>query len=1142
MDSAPSSSPQSRLPDDEPLSVGRVEPRSVFVGRDREMSELLVGLEEALAGRGRLFLLAGEPGIGKSRLADELAIKAKEIGARVDWGRCWEAGGAPAYWPWVQLLRSYLRNTDPESLSSQMGPGAADIAQMLPEVEQLLPDLSPPPAVDPEAARFRLFDATATFLGNAARAQPRVLVLDDFHVADTPSLLLLQFLAGQLADTRILVVVTYRDTELSRDHPLAAALAELVRHQVTSRLQLAGLREADVRQLIKLTTGQTPPDSVVSEVHRETEGNPLFVGEVVRLLAAEGNLDRPEEVTSRRLGIPQGVREVIARRLSQLSEDHSNVLALAAVFGREFDLDALKRVAERSGDELLQILDDPAVARVFTDVPGVPGRLRFSHALVRDALYDELPPTRRLRLHRQSGEALEALYANDPESHLAELAHHFFEAAPTGVIGKAVDYARRAADRAVRLLAYEEAVRLYRMALQALDPVEPSDERTHCQLLLGLGDAQAKAGDEPGSKGSFLAAAEIARRLGDAENLAQAALGYAGRFVWARAGKDRHIVPLLEEALAALGVKDSPLRVRMMARLAGALRDQLPREPRGSLSAEAVEMARRIGDPATLAYALDGRCAVLLWPENPEERVALTTELVRVADGVGNLEKVVQGHYYRLMAFLELGDLHAVNSELDVIEGLAKELKQRPQLWLVDVTRATLALFKGRLEDAEQLIPKALAIGEQAQRSDAVLSYRVQSFTLARHRGKLDEVEPLIRQSVDEYSARPMFRCMLALLVAELGRTDEAQLALGSLAADDFASLPPTNEWIFSMSMLAEVAELVGDAERARTMYSLLLQYAAYNGSTADYISTGAVSRYLGLLASTMGRPDVADRHFDDALKMNERMGAAPWVAHTRFDHARMLLTRDLPGDRERAGELVAAALESCRELGMVVLEKRTSLLLEEAVGAAAYVQTETEGGPHAAHPSMFRRDGEYWTVAFEGEAFRLRDLKGLRYVARLLAEPGREFHVLDLVATESRPDAMERGAEPTLESSGLGDAGAVLDPQAKAAYRSRLAELEEEIDEARRFGDAERAARADEEREFIAREIARAVGLGGRDRRAASSSERARVSVTRAIRAALARVREHSPALGRHLDRTIRTGTFCSYAPDPRARIDWRL
>jgi tetratricopeptide (TPR) repeat protein len=578
---------------------------------------------------------------------------------------------------------------------------------------------------------------------------------------------------------------------------------------------------------------------------------------VVRLLAAEGRLERPGDPRS--LAVPRGVRDVIARRLARLSGACNELLTLASVLGREFDLPALERLSGQGSGAALRVLEEAVGARVISDVPGTLGRLRFSHALVRDTLYDDLPPARRATLHRLAGEALEALYAIDPDPHLAELAHHFVWAAPVGEVDKAVGYARRGGDRAVRLLAYEEAVRLYEMGLQALALKGAEDEATRCGLLLAMGDAQARAGDEPAAKRSFLRAAGIAERLKASEPLARAALGYGGRFVWARAGTDQQIVSLLQRALAALEERDSPLRARVMARLAGSLRDQPSREPRATLSQEALEMARRLGDPATLAEALDGRCAVLLWPENPEERVAMATELARVAEEVGDGEKLVQGRYYRLMALLELGDLRAVTAELAMLEGLAGRLGQRPQLWLVEVTRATLA----------------------------------------RHRGSLEEVEPLIRRAVEEYPARPMFRCMLTQVHAEAGRREDARRRFEELAANGFEALPRSNEWLFSMGMLAEVAELIGDAGHARTMYDLLVPFGRYNAATADYISMGAVSRYLGLLALTLARPDDALRHLEEALEANQRMGARPWAAHSRCDLARALLARDGPGDRE---------------------------------------------------------------------------------------------------------------------------------------------------------------------------------------------------------------------------------------------------
>jgi DNA-binding SARP family transcriptional activator len=312
--------------------VAGVEARTVgvFVGRDRELAELLAGLDEALAGRGGLILVGGEPGIGKSRLAGELAGQAKARGARVLSGRCWEAGGAAPYWPWVQSLRSYLRDADPQALRAELGSGAPVVAQMLPEVREVVSDLPPPQSLESDGARFRLFDATATFLRRAAATHPLVLVLDDLHAADTPSLLLLQFLAGEVTDAKILIVVTYRDVELLRDHPLRSTLAELSRHDTTRRLTLSGLSQLDVSRFIALTTEVQDADALAAAIHGQTDGNPLFVDELVKLLVAEGRL---RSADSRRPAIPDTVREVIAQRLAHLPEECTDVLMRAAVLG-----------------------------------------------------------------------------------------------------------------------------------------------------------------------------------------------------------------------------------------------------------------------------------------------------------------------------------------------------------------------------------------------------------------------------------------------------------------------------------------------------------------------------------------------------------------------------------------------------------------------------------------------------------------------------------------------------------------------------------------------------------------------------------------------------------------------------------------
>lgn len=628
-----------------------------FVGRDPEVGQGLSLLEDVLAGRGKLLLLGGDPGIGKSRMAGELSARAKARGMQVVWGRCWEAGGAPAYWPWVQSLRSVIRDLDADHLRAQMGAGAVDIAQLVPEVRVRLGDLATPTELEPDSARFRLFDSATTLLKNAAGPRPLMLVLDDLHVADTPSLLLLRFVASALGDERIFILGTYRDTELHPNHPLAAALTELARHQAVCRVTLRGLTASDVMRVIAVTAGVTPHESLVRAIHDETDGNPLFLGEVIRLLLEQGRLTGEVIDSGLRIGMPRSVREVIGQRLEHLADECLDLLRLASVLGREFSLDALCKLSGRPFDDTLRALDEPLAARVITDVPGTRSLRRFAHAVIRECLYDDIGSGRRMQLHRRAAQVLEAMYGDDAEPHLAELAHHYFEGIPGGDVEKAIRYAWRAGDRAVSMLAFEEAVRLYRTALQALQCRESREPKEECDVLLALGDAQTRAADEAGAKETFLQVAGLSRRHNLRQHLARAALGYGGRFVWGRAGGDLRMVPLLEEGREAVGDEDSPLKARILARLAGALRDDRSLEPRESLGEQAVDLARRLGDPATLAYALEGLHAALWRPDNPQQRLEIAGEAIAVGSKVRDLERVLHAHEHRLFAFLEFGDM-----------------------------------------------------------------------------------------------------------------------------------------------------------------------------------------------------------------------------------------------------------------------------------------------------------------------------------------------------------------------------------------------------------------------------------------------------------------------------------------------------
>jgi DNA-binding CsgD family transcriptional regulator len=908
----------------------------VFVGRQAELGVLQAALEDALAGRGRLVLLVGEPGIGKTRTAREFATHAGQRGALVLWGRCHESVGAPPYWPWVQLLRTYVRDREAEQLRADMGVGAADIAGIVPEVRDRLPDLpGPPPLADPEQARFRLFDSTTAFLYRAAHHQPLVCVLDNLHWADKPSLLLLEFLAQELGTSRILVLGTYRDTELSRQHPLVDTLGELTRERPPRRMLLRGLSRGDVGRFIETTTGIAPPPALVEAVYTQTEGNPLFLTEVVRLLVQDGELapERWQQEPSASVKIPEGVREVIGKRLNRLSPPCNQTLTMAAVIGREFGLEELARLLnEVSEERVLETLEEAVAARVIEEVPQAVGRYQFTHALIQATLYDELTTARRLRLHRRIGEVLEDLYRTSPEPYLAQLAYHFCEAAQGGAVDKAIDYAVRAGERANALLAYEEAVRHYTMALQALELRQPADEAWRCRLLLSLGDAQRQAGDVPYALDTFQRAAEVARSLGSPEGLAHAALGFE-ETSWRPGLPGAAAARLLEDALRALGEGDSTLKARVLGSLARALTFTGAYEQAVSIERQATEMARRLDEPATLAATLKARFYARLRPEQIITRLATTAELIRLANLVGDRDLVLQAYAWRLFDLMDLGEMPAVEAQLAAHTRLAEELRQPFYLYINVTFQAMRAIFVGQFEEGERLAQQAPAIGQRLRGQDAAGIFAMQMFTLRREQGRLRELAPVVRHFVQTSPAASTWRPGLALIYSELGLAQEARAEFEHLAANDFASVPQDALWIACMAYLAEVCAFLADTRRAATLYQFLRPYDGYNivvGPTAACY--GAASRYLGLLAATMCHWEEAQHHFADALAMNAKTGARPWLAHTQHQYARMLLARGRPDDRPLAMRLLDEALTSSRELGMRALEERVVALQARAL------------------------------------------------------------------------------------------------------------------------------------------------------------------------------------------------------------------
>lgn len=1116
--------------------------RGPFVGREREVQEIGAALAGAQGGRGGLYLISGEPGVGKTRLVERVAADATARGFHVLWGRCWESGGAPAYWPWVQVLRAALRGRDPAELVRTAGRVVGHLGQLVPELAPALParawipDL---PLDTPAQARVVLFDAVHTVLSVLAAERPVLVVLDDLHAADESSLLLLQYLARALQQGPMLVLATHRDWEMHRVPARRRLLGGLAR--TSQSVPLRGLGETDVaRYMQAVDPGAALAPSLVAAVHRTTGGNPFFLQEVVRLLHEHG-LDAATMSARDAVGVPLRVREMVRRRLESLSAGAGAMLPVAAVVGQEFDRVVLAAACGEPAERQLGLLDEAVGAGMLDHLGG--HRYAFAHGIIREALREAIPPAERARLHARIGEVLEARGAAEAEAHLGELAYHFGEAARGGVDpGKAVHYARQAAQLAFRRLAFEDAVAHVQRALLALDLDPGADLALRAELLLSLGDAQRRAGEADAARDTFAHAATLARRLGAADALAQAALGFGG-IGRERISADRDWIALLEEALVSLGDGDSALRARVLACLAMALYWSDGPERRDALSREAVAMARRLGDHATLAFTLNSSLKAVWAPGGVEERLATAGEILALSAVSGDRSLELEARRWNVVSLLEQGDVPAADREIAAVGRLAEELRDPLYRWQSLVWRSMRAALEGRFASAEELAAAALAAGERVQSHNSTPVYLGQVFQLRWLQGRLGELCDMLRSVVDDGVAGTAYRCGLAHAAAQRGDDALARRELDFLAAGGFAALPHDSSRLSTLITLAEAIAAIGAADHAPVIYRELLPYAGLNAVVGPALGCfGAVARYLGMLAATAGHLADAERHFTDALVLNTRMGARPWIACTQGDLAAMLLGRGNPGDAERAADLRAAASATAEALDMPLLVSRLRALVTPPPAAAGPVSSSV--------PCRFVPEGEFWTVCFDGVTSRIRDAKGMRYLRMLLAHPGREFHVLALVAdvdgAGEPPSALRLGPEALdrlgMHRGGGGDAGVVLDAQARAAYRARRAELEAERDDAEAANDLGRRDRAAAEIEFFDRELSNAFGLGGRTRRAGSAAERARLSVTRALRTAIARMAAAHPALGQHLGTAVHTGTFCSYAPDPRVTTAWQL
>ena len=1091
-----------------PQPAGRQDAEA-FVGRSHELAVLSAALHQAATGDARLALVSGEPGIGKTELARAFARAAAASGALVLWGSAWEDGGAPPYWPWVQVLRSYARQAGPEALAAAAGPQAAVLAQLLPElgpVQEL--------TGSGDAARLTLFDAVGAVLDRASRAAPLALVLDDLHAAGRPSVLLLRFAAAARL-SRVLLLATYRTAEAALDPDVSDVIAAL--ESASPPLVLAGLSAGDIRLMLPGAGAD-----VLAVVQRRSEGNPLFVSQVARLLG-------PGAATVEEVPVPAGIRQAVRRQVARLGPARTEaatgdatptaqeILATAAALGSGIDPALVAAALDAPAGSVARLCDDATAIGLLGPGQDVGEVYRFRHALIRETLYAELSPQSRARGHHRIAAVLE----NSAGPGHAELAYHFLRAAPASAeaAARAVHHSRLAGADALTALAYEEAAGHVRHALDVQRRAARATPASRAGLLLSLAEALTKTGPDPAAARVIDEAVRLARDADEPRLLAAAALLNAQHLDF-NAPADT-ATALLREAAAALDPADHALRARTLARLAITLA-AAPAEARDTAERavlDAREAASRDPDQdaaaTALATALTARHYVLWGTQDPADALAAADDIVTAAQRARAPETELDGRVLRLTHLLELGDGPAAQRVLPELDRMAEWLRQ-PAVRLAALSRrSTLAALTGDFGAAAENARQAFQTGQAAGLPDAGAVYWGQLFAIWLHAGlpAADEqwMERELRDLVARSNLSVAHAAALVQVEAAHGAVEQACGRLDELVGAGLGTMRPDMLYPWGLTLLARDCVVLRAAGHAPRVYQALAPYAGRAAVAAGAVMcSGSTDFYLAGLAALSGDTAAADRHYRAAAGCHRRLGARPMLAHTLHEHARLL-------DPSAASAALAEARAIAADCGM----SKLLAALDQA------------GQPREPDHLTLRHEDDFWLVGFADTVTRVPDSLGLRYLDLLIRHPGQELAAKDLVqlAASTGPASTAAPADGLHDASGAG-ADEVLDQQARTAYRQRLSGLDEDLAEAEAWHDTERASRLRAERDFLVRELAAATGLGGRPRRLGAESERARLNVTRAIRSAIAKIRDRAPAAAAHLDRSVRTGTRCSYSP----------
>jgi class 3 adenylate cyclase/tetratricopeptide (TPR) repeat protein len=903
-----------------------------FVGRADERAQLEEIAAAAEAGHRQVALISGEPGIGKSRLAAQIAIDLHSRGAAVLFGRSTEDVDPP-HRPWAEAISHYVEHAPQAVIERHVERHGGELRRLAPVLAGRIESVPAPRKTDAETERYLLRAAAIGLFVEATREQAVVVMLDDVHWGDSQSLALLKHLVASTADAELLLLGTHRESELTRGHPFNQVLGDLRREAGVRRIGLTGLEKDDVGALTEAVLGEA---DLAEEISRETDGNPFFVGEILRhldeagALAQEGGGAWAAGASLGAAGLPQSIREVVTSRAERLGADTASLLSTAAVIGRDFDLELLAHAAGRSQDEVLDQLDGAIRGALLLEGRS-PGRFSFAHSLVNNTLYEDLGATRRAQTHRRIAEALEELCGGDPGGRSEELAWHWLRTTTPQQPLKAAEHSIRAGNRALDALAPAEALDWFQRAIDVLDQTPEGDPGLRCDAVIGLGDAQRQLGDPEYSE-TLLEACELAQALGDGRRMARAALANTRGFGSVVGQVEERRVAALEAALELC--REDAERAQLLSLLAVELSYGADLERRQELSAEAVKLARESGDRQALAWALARRQIAIAAPQTLSERLLETEEVIALADEIDDTLLRYWASVFQGLNALDMGDFETAAHGRQVQEAIAEETGQPMFLWVNTFAPTLLATMAGDFEQAEELTNRSAGLGTEAGQPDVFAVYAAQIHVIRYEQGRLDEILEIQEQAVEEAPLLEAYASALALSYCELEDTEKARAALQGVAAGGF-DVTPTPSSKAALGFLAEVASRLDERDAAEALHGRLLPWRdqlSYTGVTMF----GPIERYLGLTSTCLARYEEADEHFRRSAATCERIEAPTWLARTRHEWALMLLRRGEPRDREDAESLLAQALEAASEYGCRSLERRVRAAIEDPDRATA--------------------------------------------------------------------------------------------------------------------------------------------------------------------------------------------------------------